>query len=374
MQRQFGWRQATALLLFPLVVMAVASTAQAQFGPAPGQVFTSTNAAAGNDVVVFTRGTDGSLLQGNGVATGGLGSGDSLGSQGAICLTVDLQWLLVVNAGSSDVSVFQVTGNGLTLTDREPSGGTRPVSVAAFGSLVYVLNAGSPNSVSGFTLSGAGDLAPIAGATSALSAAQTMPAQVGFSPDGNWLVVTEKMTDLIDVWPVNANGTLGTVAAQASSGVTPFGFAFRGSQLIVSEAFMGATDASAVTSYGLGSGGALSTITGSAPTTETAACWIAFPNNMLWAYTTNTGSDSVTGYFVAPSGTLTILDGNGVTATTGSMPTDLAFGRDTRYLFVLNSGAASISSFRIAPGGALAPLGPAVGTLPAMTTTGLAAY
>ena len=366
-------RQAAVLVSFSLFVAALASPAAAQFGPVPGQVFTSTNASAGNEVVVFTRGTDGTLLQNPAVSTGGTGSGDALGSQGAVCLTENLQWLLVVNAGSDDVSVFALSGGNLTSTDREPSGGVRPVSVAAFGSLVYVLNAGSPNDVSGFTLSATGDLAPIAGATSALSAAQTGPAQVGFSPDGNWLVVTEKMTNLIDVWPVNANGTLGSVVAQPSSGATPFGFAFRGAQLIVSEAFMGATDASAVSSYALAGGGALGTITASAPTTETAACWIAIPNNMLWAYTTNTGSNSVTGYFVAPSGALTILDANGVTAPTGSMPTDAAFARETRYLFVLNSGDGTISSFRIAPGGALSSLG-SVGTLPMTSVVGLAAY
>jgi hypothetical protein len=105
--------------------------------------------------------------------------------------------------------------------------------------------------------------------------------------------------------------------------------------------------------------------------------WLPFrkpkPNNMLWAYATNTGSDSVSGFLITPGGTLVPLNADGVTATTGPMPTDVVFGRDTRMMFVLNSGAASISSYRIQPGGALLATG-TFGSLPPMSTVGLAAY
>jgi 6-phosphogluconolactonase len=374
MQRDTWTRATAALLALPCFWLATSPAAHAGV-PTPGWVYTSTNVAGPNEVIRMARGVDGSLTPNGGTLTGGTGSGDALGSQGAVCLSADLNWLLVVNAGSNDVSVFQLVGGVPTLTDREPSLGLRPISVAMLGTLVYVLNAGSPNNVSGFKLDvGTGDLSPIPSSTYTLSAAQTGPAQVAFSPDGAWLVVTEKMTNLIDVFPTQANGQLGPIQLQPSSGQTPFGFGFRnGNQLIVSEAFMGATDASAVTSYALGSGGALSTVSASVPTTETAACWIAIPNNMLWAYATNTGSDSVSGFLITPGGTLVPLNADGVTATTGPMPTDVVFGRDTRMMFVLNSGAASISSYRIQPGGALLATG-TFGSLPPMSTVGLAAY
>ena len=369
---RFTRRLAAAFASLSLPVL-LAPAARAQLGPAPGQLFTSTNDATANEVAVFVRGTDGSLTQGPSVATGGQGSGDVLNSQGAVALSLNLQWLLVVNAGSNDVSVFQVAGNGITLTDREPSGGTRPVSVTIFGSLVYVANAGSPNNVTGFTLSPGGDLSPIANSTRSLSAPAAEPAQVEISPDGAFLVVTERAGNTVDVFPVGNGGLLGPGVFNMSSGTTPFGFGFRGSTLIVSEAFMGATDLGAVSSYSIGSDGTLATVSASVPTTETASCWIAFPPNMLWAYTTNTGSDSVTGYVVGPTGVLAILDLDGVTATTGPMPTDLTFARNTRFLFVLNSGDASVTSYRIQPGGALTPITTA-GTLPPMTTVGIAAY
>lgn len=375
MHRTVSFRPGSALVSCILSSILSAPAALAGVGPAPGKVFTSTNAALGNQVVAFDRAIDGSLSIAGNVPTGGLGSGDALGSQGALVVSPGLDWLFVVNAGSDDVSVLRLVGGTPVLADREPSGGTRPVSVAVLGNLVYVLNAGSPNNVSGFKLDlGNGDLTPIPSSTYALSQAQTGPAQVAFSPNGLWLVVTEKSTNRIDVFPTQANGQLGPIQAQISAGQTPFGFGFRhGNQLIVSEAFGGAVDASAVSSYVLDSAGALSNVSAAVPTTETAASWIAIPNNMLWAYTTNTGSNSVSGYFMTPAGVLVPLNSDGVTAVTGPMPTDVVFGRDTRLLFVLNSGAASISSYRIALGGALAPLG-TFGTLPPVSAAGLAAY
>jgi putative transposase len=102
------------------------------------------------------------------------------------------------------------------------------------------------------------------------------PVEVGFDPSGDFLVVTEKATNKIDVFPVAPNGTLGAIMANASHGTTPFGFEFSDADtLIVSEAFGGAVDASAVSSYHLAPTGALTVVTGSAPTHQTAACWIA---------------------------------------------------------------------------------------------------
>jgi hypothetical protein len=48
-----------------------------------------TNEASGNRVLAFARHADGSLGEATSVATHGLGSGDSLGSQAALALTGD---------------------------------------------------------------------------------------------------------------------------------------------------------------------------------------------------------------------------------------------------------------------------------------------
>ena len=91
---------------------------------AAGAVFTMSNAAAGNQVVVFARAGDGTLSHVADYATSGEGSGGGLGSQGAVRLSDDGSWLLVVNAGSDEVSVFRVNGTTLELTELSGRVGT----------------------------------------------------------------------------------------------------------------------------------------------------------------------------------------------------------------------------------------------------------
>jgi 6-phosphogluconolactonase (cycloisomerase 2 family) len=186
------------------------------------------------------------------------------------------------------------------------------------------------------------------------------------------LVVTEKDTNLIDTYEVNRHSGLATgPIPQASAGETPFGFAFdKRGHLIVSEAFGGMAGQSAVSSYAVDDG-VIDPITASAPTTETAACWIVVTKNGRFAYTTNTGSGSISGYGVSHQGALSLLDADGQTALTGPGPIDMALTRGSRFLYSLNSGDGTISGFRVAADGGLTPIGGASG-LPA-GANGLAA-
>jgi DNA-binding beta-propeller fold protein YncE len=157
----------------------------------------------------------------------------------------------------------------------------------------------------------------------------------------------------------------------ASAGMTPFGFAFdRKGRLIVSEAAGGAPDASSLSSYGR-SPGAWNVITASAATTETAACWVAVTPNGRYAYTTNTGSASISGYRVGHDGALVLLDPDGVTAATGAGPLDLAFNRNGKLVYSLNGMGQSLSAFRVKDDGSLVPIATVSG-LPA-TANGLVA-
>jgi 6-phosphogluconolactonase len=340
----------------------------------PGVVFTSSNAADGNQVLVFRRGPFGRLTPAGTFDTDGAGTGGGLGNQGAVTLSHNGRWLLVVNAGSNEVSVFRVHGTSLTLTDVEPSGGELPVSVTIHDGLVYVLNAMDAGNVSGFTLDD-GDLVPLPDSTRPLSgAAQTGGAQIQFSPNGSTLVVTERLTNVILTYDVGDDGLLGDPVVHPSIGMTPFGFDFAGqSRLIVSEAFGGMPDASAVSSYRLESDGDLTVISPSAPTTQTAACSIEISKNRRFAYTTNTGSGSITGYRIGGSGQLTLLDADGETADTGegSAPTDLSLTRNGLFLYALNAGDNEIDGFFVNPfNGRLWPIGTVDG-IPA-GATGLA--
>jgi 6-phosphogluconolactonase len=322
------------------------------------RVFVLGNEAA-NQVIVFDAADDGALREIDRVATGGHGSDDGLGSQGALALSGDGHWLIAVNAGSSEVSLFRVSRGRLELADVAASGGTRPISVTESRGLVYVLNAGEPDqNVSGFTLDDRdGALRPLAGSSRALSSASPVgAAEVLFAPDGDALVVTEKATNTIDSFVVRRDGTLSDVRAIRSSGDTPFGFAFdRRGTLIVSDAFGGAAGAGAVSSYRLDHSAQTSLVTGPVADHQGAPCWVAVTRDGRFAYTTNTASGTVSGYVVASDGSLALFGDGGVSVSTGAgtKPTDVALDDEGHLLYVLESGTASVASFTIASDGTL---------------------
>ena len=341
-----------------------------QSGAVEGRVFTQSNDAGGNHVLVFDRHRDGTLMAAGSHATGGIGTGTGLGSQGALVLTDNGNLLVTVNAGSNDVSLFAVRRGGLHLLDTESSGGAMPVSVTVHGRLVYVLNGGD-NTISGLRIDNRA-LVPVAGSTRGLVHSDAIAPQIGFTPDGDQLVVTEKTTDTIDVFNVHGNGTTGAPRANASNGATPFGFAFdeRG-HLVVSNAAGGATDASSLTSYRVRDNGRLVTIDGPVPTTETAACWVVVSKNGRHVFTTNTGSGSVSGCRIGNRGSLSLLETDGVSSTTGAGPIDVDFSGNGRFLYTLNGGSHSITIDRMRADGSLDPVGTVSG-LPS-AAVGLAA-
>jgi 6-phosphogluconolactonase len=352
---------ALALALLPTTgVLAVAGPASAA-GAAPGAVYVLSNQVSANAVLVYDRAPDGSLTAVGSVPTGGTGTGGGLGSQGAVVVDGPGRHLYAVDAGSGTVTSFRITPGGLERLGSWAAG-TRPVSVTTHDDLVYVLDAGGAGGITGFRAAD-GRLAPIAGSSRPLSGSGVAPAQVSFSPDGSVLLVTEKATSLLDVYDVHADGTAGGPVISTSAGTTPFGFGFDNKgHAIVSEAFGGGTDASAVSSYDVSELGATA-VTASAGTTETAACWIAVTNNGRFAYAGNAGSASVSGYRIAPDGSLTLLDADGRTGVAPAGVIDLATSRDSRTLYA-RLGNGSVAAWSVRADGALTQLRVA-GGLPA---------
>lgn len=329
-----------------------------------GAIYTLTNAVSGNAVAVFARAENGTLASTGSVATGGLGTGGGLGSQSALVLSENGRWLFAVNAGSNQISVLEVqpkSPSGLALVATVSSGGIRPISITARKNVLYVLNAGASGNITGFSIGKNGALTPKAGSTRNLSnagvGAAPGPAQIAFSPKGDALVVTEKATNMIDVYAVDKDDVAWGPTSFASSGVTPFGFAFgkRGS-LIVSEAFGGAPNGSATSSYRLDDG-VLTAVSASSPTHLTAACWVAVSDDGKFAYVTNAGSGAISAYRIGKDDALTLLNADGRAATTGATPIDMAFSRNGRFLYSLNAGARSLSAFAVQADGSLVALG-----------------
>jgi 6-phosphogluconolactonase len=336
-----------------------------------GPVYTSTNSPSGNAVLAFDRLRDGSLTPAGSFPTGGTGTGGGLGNQGAVVLDDRRDRLFVVNAGSDQVTSFHAGRHGLRRLDVEASRGDQPISLTVHGSLLYVLNAGS-DQIAGFRVGHHGGLRPLPGSIRSLSGTGTDPAQIEFSPHGGLLVVTEKATNRIDTFRIGFDGRPGELISQPSAGETPFGFAFdKRAHLIVSEAFGGAPNASVLSSYGVAPTGAISPISPLVATQQTAACWVVVTDNGKFAYTTNTGSGSISTYKVDRDGSISLLASVGADTGPGSSPTDLSLSEHSRHLFVLNSGAHAVRAYQVRGDGGLVPVDVVEG-LPA-GATGLAA-
>jgi 6-phosphogluconolactonase len=333
--------------------MAEHTTAGLNKGTA-GQVYTLSNGANANEVLVYNRTAGGQLSFADAYATGGAGTGSGLGSQGAVTLSEDNRWLLAVNAGSNSVSSFRVTDKTLQLVSTVSSGGTTPKSVTVYNNLVYVLNAGGSGNISGFQLESDGTLEPLAGSTRPLSSAASDPAQVSFTSDGSAMVVTEKATNTIVSYIVTEAGTPGAMHLLASANATPFGFVVGGNGIIyVSEAAGGAPGASTVSAYQVSSSGVISLVDGPVSAGQTAACWVVVTNNGKYVYATNTGSHTVSAFRADNSGDLSVLEAAIPTAP-GLVPIDAALSVNSRFLYVLNSGTESIGVFTVDNDGSLA--------------------
>jgi 6-phosphogluconolactonase len=198
------------------------------------------------------------------------------------------------------------------------------------------------------------------------------PAQVGFSPDGRTLVVTERGADRIMVFPVESSRTLGDPVIQSSSGVTPYGFGHTPvGVLVVTEAFGGEPGKSAMSSYAV-KDSSLAPVSRSVENGRTALCWAVVTPDGRCAFGTNFGDGAVSRYDIAPDGALTLGEAAaGVVVDGSSGPRDLDLSGDGRFLYAIDADSQQLVGWSVDPTGRLDPIGSWPG-LPS-TVAGIAA-
>ncbi len=350
-----GALAATALLASP----GLAAT-QHHTGGTSGEVFVQTDNTSGNAIVVYHRNDDGTLTQAAQYATGGLGgilSGsvvDHTASQGSLTYDREHGLLYAVNAGSNTVTVFEVHGDHLIRHQVIGSGGSFPVSVAARGHAVYVLNARDGGSVQGFLRVGSSLIrVPSWHRALGLDATQTpeftsTPGQVAFTPDGRQLVVTTKGNgNDIDVFGVTPGGAPSAApVVNADPGAVPFAVSFdSGGHLAVAEA-----GTNSVATFTVGRNGKL-TLVNRAATGQMATCWIARDGSLFYA--SNAGSASVSGYADFGSGALHALGNTAANAGT----VDAVASPDGRHLYVQGGANGTVAEYAVHANGALTEIG-----------------
>lgn len=339
---------------------------------AAAAVYVQTNDAAQNEVLAFERHENGRLAPQGRFATGGRGTGaPHLPSQSSIVLSDDGRWLLVVNAGSDELSLFAVQDGGLALANCIPSGGATPTSVAVNGDLVYVLNNATPN-IAGFRIDD-GRLAALDGGSRSLSADDADPAQVSFSLDGGTLVVTERGTDSISAYAIDERGNADGPTTIKASGKTPYGFDFTpDGAVVVTEAFGGAVGAAAASSYSLSDAAQLEPVSGSVGDTRSEVCWAAVTNDGRFAYVTNFGDGTISSYEITGDGGLELRDPVAGSTRLGEKGIrDEAITRDGNYLYAIDADARRVFGWTVGGDGELASIGEFEGV--PETVAGLAA-
>jgi 6-phosphogluconolactonase len=351
-----------------LVTLATAASALAAAGaPAAsnvvGQLYVNDNTTGVNTVAGFDRHTDGTLtpIAGSPFAVGGAGTGHATASQGSLQLSADGRYLLVVDAGSNQISVLRIKPDGtLQIADNVSSNGANPVSIAVHDELVYVANADPVNpNYTGFTLNSGGHLHAIAGSTVTLPAG-SQPGDVLFNGDGSKLVGARVNSSLIDSFTVGNDGLLSAAPGSpfAAQGPGPFGSEFsptNASQLFVSNAHGGPGNGT-VSAFSDGADGTLTSI-GASPFADlqTAPCWVEISHDGKYLFAVNTAVSTISRYLIDSGGTLTLLGSTTLNNPAGRVPEDARLSPDGSTLWVVDAGANAVSGLSV-NGGTLTEL------------------
>ena len=371
-------RKVVVCAFLAVFAFAAGSSAQIRNLPRSKSVFVMNNDVDRNEILVFRRAPDGTLHESGTFWTGGRGSGgttDPLQSQGSLTLSQDGGYLFAVNAASGDISAFAVLGPGLVLIDRTNSGGAEPNAIAQHGDLVYVVNAAGTSNVVGFRFDH-GRLRQIPNSTRLLSTGSTGASSLAFSPNGRFLVVTERTTNNLDVFAVESDGSLSqnVVTPSVGPGVFAVSFAANGAALVSETGPTGVPNGSAASSYTLQANSTLTPITASIPTLGAANCWNAVTPNGRFFYVSNSASATISGFAINNNGSLTPVGSTIVGSNpTGATNLDIAVSADGTFLYTLNSGNGTIGIFRIETDGTLAAFGSVDGIERASGFNGIAA-
>lgn len=336
------------------------------------KVYVLGNEAVNNTIYSFNWTENGDLSTSKTFSTAGAGTGIPLRSHGSLVTTPDGKFLLAVNAGSSAISVFSISGDELVLTDNQAVSGANPVSITTGNGLVYVLHTGGNGGLTGFSLGGNGKLSVINGAQVSFGSAGLNPIQVAFSGDFKGLMVTNRDSSSISYYSLNTDGTIAGYSSFATGNAALCGISPSSSNsfLVAQQR----ADSIGVVHLAIDTGSVSQVgssfyrqtgVFGAIPALSSA------PNGKFH-YLLNDFNSSISLFTINPANRQPFLFKQ-VAAVTPPQPVAMACSKDSRFLFVLSEAYRNVSGYSIDPNNGFLDSKRPIGSLPA-SATGIAVF
>jgi 6-phosphogluconolactonase (cycloisomerase 2 family) len=250
----------------------------------------------------------------------------------ALIASPNQQYLFVANHDSSNIAVFTIGTDGQLAPGKTyPTPGTEPVSMAmnATGTLLFVLDyyapgfsdaTPGPGALVVYPVNADGSLGtPVASAGLSYSTVQCFPGGVAVTPDGSYAYVSNTNAVIVTTSPPT-NGTAPVRPATCPAQGT-------------------------ISAFSVTSAGALAAVPGSPFAAGTTPTGIAVDLTSRFVYTTDSVQNQLIVYNILNGGSLTPLI-NGPFST-GTFPVGITIDPRDEYLYVSNYNASTISEFTI---------------------------
>jgi 6-phosphogluconolactonase (cycloisomerase 2 family) len=388
-----------------------------------GHLYIQTNGIQ-NAIIHYHRDANGALTEVERCATGGAGSGtfkpisgqdsapNSFEGAGSVILTPDRRFLFTTNGGDNSVSSFRVGEDGrLTLLDRKPtgnpvegrSGTAKSLAYAPSSGTLFVLHSFGPDHLRLMSVDGAGKLTvrPERYTVNTFSKRNRVSTMVvvspnedlvlvgttfdepivltGLYPDGSPILWVQRAggafhsiasnapdPDGLAVFPLQKDGSLGTVRFYDAKGGSPFYIAFlhgRPDTFVIGYAVGDACAMGTIEQDGTVSIGPLVKIDTSAGL-PSELCWLAVSPDDRTIYATNFGYSNISSFHVNGSGLEIACDpacprvpgdgtARGLCGDVTSGPSDNWVTPDGAYLYQIYGNAAKLVGYATHPDGSL---------------------
>jgi len=356
----------------------------AKSSPPTSALYTMTN-QPDNEVLVFARDVShGRLTFVQSVSTTGSGSqqetnsgppanfpvlpgADPVGSQGGI--VVAGKCLLVVNAGTNDVSTFNIhSASEIEFAGRFASNGLYTDSIAERDGLVYVLNGGGNGSIQGYTLSQFNcGLNPIGGPVELIQGGGSVsdevtpsnppfgiakPSQIGFTPEGHIIVnipvpgggqnfpFVGGQFQVFEIYAGDGSASSPHTTTLERIGSVPFAFDYdHEGRLLVAENVIDGFDPNSANNGGLSvweiDENRDYNNVGLVSAEQGFTCWIEYIAQNHCVYTANSGTVGSISSFALQDGAYDLVES---VAATLNGPLDLIASQDGRFLYTISPG------------------------------------